>query len=159
MKRPAMTPLATVARAVTAIIGRTLAGFAPVDDIAVDLGVDQAWVDRVHADAALDVFESGGARQANHAVLGGDVGRISSRFLIQWLLERDTPNSRRQHTAVLEIAPIRGFRRVIGSAAREPAFTAQPQLVRAWNRPRSFRGRVRSASTRSRAPTQAVRPP
>lgn len=34
------------------------------------LRVDQARIDRVHADAVLDVFQSGRPRQAHHAVLG-----------------------------------------------------------------------------------------
>ena len=46
----------------------------PADDIAGDLRIDQAGIDRVHADAVLDVFQSGRPRQADHAVLGGDVG-------------------------------------------------------------------------------------
>jgi len=46
----------------------------PADDIAGDLRVNQAGVDRVHADAVLDVFQSGRPRQADHAVLGRDVG-------------------------------------------------------------------------------------
>jgi hypothetical protein len=46
----------------------------PADDIAGNLCVDQAGVNRVHADAVLDVFQSGRPRQADHAVLGGDVG-------------------------------------------------------------------------------------
>src|SRR5207237_2690513 len=43
------------------------------DNIAGDLGIDQAGIDGVHANAVLDVFESGGPRQTDHPVLGGDV--------------------------------------------------------------------------------------
>ena len=46
----------------------------PADDVAGDLRVDQAGIDRVHADAVLDVFQAGRPRQADHAVLRGDVG-------------------------------------------------------------------------------------
>ena len=46
----------------------------PGDDVAGDLRVDQAGIDRVHADAVLDVFQGRRPRQADHAVLGGDVG-------------------------------------------------------------------------------------
>src|SRR4051812_15740278 len=43
-------------------------------DIAGHLRVDQARVDRVHANAVLDILQGRRPRQADHAVLGGDVG-------------------------------------------------------------------------------------
>src|SRR5581483_5714180 len=45
----------------------------PADHIAGDLGVDQARIDGVHADAVPDVFQSGGSRQSDDAVLRGNV--------------------------------------------------------------------------------------
>lgn len=49
------------------------------DDIAGDLRVDQAGVHCVDANAVLNVFQSGRARQADHAVLGCDV-RANTRI-------------------------------------------------------------------------------
>src|SRR5438094_2881791 len=46
----------------------------PFDDIAGDLRVDQAGIDRAHSDSVPDVFQSCGPRQADNAVLGRDVG-------------------------------------------------------------------------------------
>src|SRR5215207_414476 len=46
----------------------------PAHDIAGHLRVDQARVDRVHANAVLDILQGRRPRQADHAVLGGDVG-------------------------------------------------------------------------------------
>src|SRR3954451_11840245 len=42
-------------------------------DVAGDLRVDEARIDRVHADAVLDVFEGRRPRQADHAMLRSDV--------------------------------------------------------------------------------------
>src|SRR5438270_6409306 len=46
----------------------------PGDDVARHLRVDQPGVHGVDPDAPLDVFQSRRPRQADHAVLGGDVG-------------------------------------------------------------------------------------
>ena len=45
-----------------------------VDDIAGDRGVDQAGIDGVHTDALPDVFKCSRPRQADHAMLGSDIG-------------------------------------------------------------------------------------
>ena len=39
------------------------------DDISSNLCVDQTRIDSVHANAVLNVFQSGGSRKADHAVL------------------------------------------------------------------------------------------
>lgn len=44
-------------------------------DITGDLCVNQARVDRVYANAVLDVFQRSRPGQANYPMLGGDVGR------------------------------------------------------------------------------------
>src|SRR3954451_11903166 len=46
---------------------------APGDDLASDLRVNESGIDRVHPDAVLDVFEGCCPREANDAVLRGDV--------------------------------------------------------------------------------------
>lgn len=45
----------------------------PVDHVAGNRRVDEAGIDRIYADAALDAFERGRPRQADDAMLGGDV--------------------------------------------------------------------------------------
>ena len=43
------------------------------EDIVTDLGIDQAGIHGIHADALLHVFERGRPRQADDSVLRGDV--------------------------------------------------------------------------------------
>ena len=48
--------------------------FVPIDDIAGYLGVDQAGINRVHTDAALDVFQGCRAGQAHYPMFRRDIG-------------------------------------------------------------------------------------
>src|SRR5207248_8226465 len=71
-RRDLLGPARATDRHVLRYLGVRL--LVPTDDIAGDLRVDQAGVDRVHSDAVLDVFQSGRPGQADHPVLGRNVG-------------------------------------------------------------------------------------
>jgi hypothetical protein len=98
-----------------------------VHDIAGDLCVDRAGVDRVHADTLLGVFERGRPCQTDHAVLGGDVGSeeddlYSSTLVKRVIVIRHPELTRREPGHASEAAAIN-----LGFGIREVFINVRPE--------------------------------